>query len=620
VSLARRYSAGGKARAEFRPGRPLVVLVTVLGALLAIAPAAGATQYQRPFIEEFGSAEQPSFAVLETVTVDQTTGDVVAGDEGRSEEQEVAVDATAGTYKLSLDGKSTEDIPFDAKFATVRQALETALGVPFGGQGSGEGFDVSPFRIRFSGTLDEEQLTCEDGATPLSGGSGCSVTNIQDGKPGGMYRYHADGTAAPFADLGEAVIDGAAGPGGKPCPEEPASCDRTPQNGIGFRQAGISQPAQVSVDPVTGNIYLTQYEKNLVDIFSSGGEYLGQLTAIGTSKFIQPCGVVVDSAGAVYVSLGSMRIGKFVSSGSGPPVNADGTVLVNQGGFESTCRMALGSGPSAGWLFINNNSGSHPGSRTLKVNTETGEFSEFANGYDRLVAVDPTNGNPIIGAGRSTVEDGDPNPISVGSDNELFEFDGSLESTDTVLSKLVAEDASSVRDFATDAAGKVYVIARGGPESRLLVYGDTPAIVPTVQALPAEDVVSSSARLVGSVNPEGVDVDECFFEWGKGTFSLPNKAPCEESVPTDSSDHTVHATIAGLEPNGIQYSFRLAAKNENGTERSSVERLTTASTVATKAATVTGTSTATLNGELRPEGSPYIDCHFEWGLTSTFGY
>ncbi|HEX3734363.1 MAG TPA: hypothetical protein VHU86_04340 [Solirubrobacterales bacterium] len=608
----RRDSVERKAGA-IRPGRILLALLAIGVALLALASTAGATQYQRPLLGAFGSVEQPSFASPETITVDQATGEVLVGDSGAIERQKVAVNATAGTFRLKLEGKTTEDIPFDANFSTVRQALETTIGSSVGGQGSGEHYESSPFEFSF-GERNLEQLSCEDGEPPLSGGSGCSVTTIEDGKQNGVYRYHSDGTPAPFNVLGSVVIDGKAGPGGKPCAEEPASCDQTPQNGLKFGQAGISQPAQIAVDPTNGNIYLTQYEYNLIDIFSSEGKYLGQLTAVGTTKFTKPCGVVVSSVGAVYVSESNLRIAKFVSSDDNPPVNADGTVVIPKGGFESTCQMALGSGPSAGSIFINNNSGSHPGSRTLKVNSETGEFSEFANGYDRLVAVDPTSGNPIVGAGRKTVKEEEQGE-SVGGTYELFEFDGSLESTEAVLSKLVA--GASIRDFATDASGEVYVIT--GRRSQIHVYGSTPAAVPTVAVGPPSEVTSSTARLSGTVNPEDIDVEECFFEWGRNG-ELSHKVSCEESIPTNSSDTEVHATITGLEPNGVKYSFRLAAMNENGTEYSSVEGFMSASTVVTKVATVTGSDTAELNGEVRPEGSQYTECFFEWGPTTTFGY
>jgi hypothetical protein len=589
-------------------GKPALLLGPLaLSMLCFFAASAQATDLQRPLIGTFGSAEQPTFVSPRSIAVDPTTGDVLVGDDGGSEVQGVEVSATAGTFRLSLEGHTTEDLAFDASTETVEKALEAVLpsGVDLGG--------AHPYQVTFTGTYakrDVEQLSCEDGATPLSGGSGCLVTTIANGGPTALYRYHADGTPDPFSALGSNEINGRAGLGGLPCAEEPASCDKTPQNEITFSVTGIGSNAQISVDPTTGNIYLVQDNVGVdaVDIFSPEGKYLGQLTAAGTKKFSGTCGVVVDPTGTVYVA--QAGVGSFISKfapSADPPVNADNVANFNTNGYESICRMALGSGPSAGWIFITNNGGSHPGPRTLKVNAETGEFSEFAEGYFKLMAVDPTNGNPIVQPRANAGK---------GRENELAELEGSLESTGPVLSKLVVEDGR-ISDYATDASGKVYV---AGP-AHVLVYGATPEIVPTVTTGPAKDVTAVSATLSGAVNPEGIAVEDCFFEWGPvSSVTLSHTTPCEETVPTDSEAHEVHAKITGLSPNETKYNFRLAAKNENGTERSSTESLTTLRTVQTKPATVTGKNSAVLHGTVRPEGSQYTECVFEWGPTTTFGF
>ena len=408
-----------------------------------------------------------------------------------------------------------------------------------------------------------------------------------------IKRFNSDGTPAIFAALGTNAIDGKAGPGEKPCSEEPASCDKTPQN-------GLNEGRQIAVDPTNGNIYVTQSKSHLVDIFSSEGRYLGQLTAAGTKKFDAPCGVVVDSAGAVYVAQ-NLEINKYVASGP-IPVNADNSANFKTE-HEAACEMALGAGPSAGSIFITA-SGANPGPATLKVDKETGEFTKFVEGISGPVTVDPTSGNPIIGSGPKV----------------MVEFDGAGDTAGAVLSRTVLDEPGEQRriaDAAFDNYGNLYVTQTypGIPDTPIFIYGD-PAVVPTVTANPATDVTGSQARLSGSVNPDGIEVTECFFEYGPDDLTV----PCEESIPTDSEAHTVHATVSGLSPNGQKYAFRLAARNENGMERSADEVLETAQTTVTTAASVTGISTATLNGMLRPEGEQYTECFFEWGLTTNDEY
>lgn len=480
--------------------RGLLALAGAIAALLAIAPLASATSYQRPFEEVFGPAAQPTFKGTVSIAVDPNGGDVLVGD---------------------------NDV-------------------------------YAP---------DSSDLT--------------------------VYRYNPDGSVAPFAALGSNAIDGKAGPGGKPCAEEPASCDKTPQGGL---ENGL-QAARIAVDATTGDIYVTQYYGNLVDIFSAEGKYLGQLTGAGLKAINHPCGVVVDPSGAVYVAAGvtfggrsNPSIAKFVPSGN-PPVNADSTAVFpfpsGVLGYDTLCNMAVGRGPSAGWIFATahvSNSGSSSGKHTLKIDDQTGEYHVFAEGFDGGVTVDPTSGNPIVGG---------------------VEFDGSLESTSTPLSR-----TAGIGNSAASAAGDVYAAAGHS----VSVYGH-PAPVPTLSVNPAANITGSSATLTGTVAPEGLEVSECFFQWWPaGKFVSAETAPCEPEVPTDTGEHTVHATITGLVPNGAKYTFWLVARNENGLERSPEESLTTARTVQTEAASPIGRVSATLNGTLRPEGTEVSQCYFEWGL------
>jgi len=424
-------------------------------------------------------------------------------------------------------------------------------------------------------------------------------------------RFNADGTPAPFAALGTNTLDGKLGPGGKPCNEEPASCDKTPQNGLSMGAGGF-QSNQIAFDPTNGNILITQNAQNLVDIFNSEGKYIGQLTQ-AEGAMSKPCGVAVSSTGTIYVAQNN-KVSVFEPSGN-PPVNGDNTENWPLTGISRPCRMALGSGPSAGSLFIaSNGSAAH---LILKVDTASGAAHIYSENYESLAAVDPTSGNPIaynksLGA-------------SLNGFAELAELDGGAEAAGEPLSRLLVEAAgiSLVRDFATDAAGKVYVAyeATGLPPTNILVYG-LPTVVPTVSLKPASGITGTDARLAGTVNPEGIAVSECVFEYGRtlvnGNAKWEQTVPCEGAVPPpDSSDHPVEATITGLKPNGVKYNFRLVARYANGAEYSSTGFFLSGSSAETKPATVTGLSTATLNGIAHPEGNQLSECFFRWDLASS---
>ncbi|HVT00134.1 MAG TPA: hypothetical protein VHE08_06415 [Solirubrobacterales bacterium] len=439
---------------------------------------------------------------------------------------------------------------------------------------------------------------------------------VADSSTKAMTRFHADGTPAPFSALGSNKIDGARGAGGRTraeCDVEPESCDETPQNGLEFRSASAAGGAaqqQIAIDgssgPTKGDIYVAQSRtgrpgQGLVDIFSSEGRYLGQLTATELGPLTEPCGLAVDPTGALYVAVGSIgsgaqhEIAKYVPGGN-PVTNVDN--LANfpvKNAF--TCNMAAGVGQSTGWLFaaISNENSS------IKVNETTGEVTEFVNGLGGgLAAMDPTSGNPILGRNQAGID----------------EFDGSLAEATARLSRLVPKKA--VTGLAVNASGEAYVLV-GASEPYVSVYG-LPAVVATVTGDQPTNVTGTRATLHGTVNPAGLEVTECLIEWGP-TATYGNVEPCE-GLPagvSDSQDHAVHVRISGLTPNGATYHFRVSATDAHGTESSSDRTFTTAQTVVTNQATEVATGSATLSGTLRPEGTPYTSCEFEWEVSSRVG-
>jgi hypothetical protein len=83
-----------------------------------------------------------------------------------------------------------------------------------------------------------------------------------------------------------------------------------------------------------------------------------------------------------------------------------------------------------------------------------------------------------------------------------------------------------------------------------------------VQTGPATNVTPSAARLTGTVNPEGVELEQCRFEYGTST-GYGSTVPCAESVSTigsGSAPVSVHADLTGLS-GGTEYHFRLTGKN-----------------------------------------------------------
>jgi hypothetical protein len=403
--------------------------------------------------------------------------------------------------------------------------------------------------------------------------------------------------------LGTNAIDGAAGSGGKPCAEEPTSCDKTPQNGLeySFMQVAVDS----SEGPAAGDIYVTQNRLNLVDIFSAEGRYLGQLTASTNGPFYSLQGIAVDSVGDVYLSIGFLvgnypGVAKYVPTAN-PPVNADDKANFALEGYELAAELTAGTASSAGSLFVTSRKANT--FATLKMDDETGAFTRFAEGFNAGQTIDPDTGNPIL------MENG----------TLAAEFAGSGPTSGAPLSLLRGDEGNVLSQIVADATGDIYAITtQSYKEGHVATYG-APAVVPTVNAAPASNITGTKATLQGTVNPSSLPVSDCFFEWGP-TAQYGHKEACEGSIPVDSEDHPVHVRISGLTPNGTPYHFRLAATDEHGTEYSSDQIVTTAHMVVTDPADGIGSVTATLHGTIRPEGHEYNDCFFEWGRASTGSY
>ncbi len=399
-----------------------------------------------------------------------------------------------------------------------------------------------------------------------------------------ISRFKPDGSPADFSALGTNVIDGAGG------------ADETPQKGLPFFQsAGGSQIAVDNSGTLTdGNIYVTISSPgtpSLIDIFASSGAYLGQLTESEGNPFKEACGVAVDSDGDVYVGDYTGEIHKF-SPAANPPTNAN--FITNLNAPPSTCTLAAGIGSTAGSLFPASFVG-----ELFKQNATSGHFDyTVSTGSTTTEAVAPGSGH-----------------VFAASEQEVHEFDASGSSNAVPVAKLIAQ--SRVLGVAVDLSGDVYVSRSGSSE--IEVFG-TPVNLPTVTPAAATNVTGTKATLNGTVNPEGVEVTECFFEYGLTSAYGSKTTSCEGATPTDSEAHAVSAKVSGLSPNGVTYHYRLVAKNENGEEKSADRTLVTANTVFTAAATAISKGGATLHGMVHPEGTPFSDCKFEYGLTSNAGF
>jgi WD40 repeat protein len=407
------------------------------------------------------------------------------------------------------------------------------------------------------------------------------VLVIEAGSPPSIKRYNPDGTPANFSALATNVIDGAGG------------SDTTPQGSLAF---GVANRVQIAIDEsgtaTDGDIYVAQAASKVVDVFASSGAYMGQLTESSGGTFGEICGVAVDPAGALYLGDISGAVHKYVPAAN-PPVKADNTASFSS--LETPCQIAAGTGTTAGFIFVNRSNG-----ELFKVDSSTGESKYLLGTGHRTVVVNPATGNVYA-------------PRSTFGSSEVVEYDASGAGSATKVSSL--KPGSTIEGVAVrETSADVYLTR--SEVNKIQVYGPTVAL-PDVTSEAVTNNSGTKATLNGTINPDGLALDECFFEWGK-TSAYGNIVPCAESPATigsGTSPVAVHADISALQPNGSNYSFRLVAKNPNGTAKGGNQNFTTPDTVITGAASAITPTSATLNGSVNPDGLAQSECIFEYGLT-----
>lgn len=184
-----------------------------------------------------------------------------------------------------------------------------------------------------------------------------------------------------------------------------------------------------------------------------------------------------------------------------------------------------------------------------------------------------------------------------------------------ILSTISGLDPNTLYHFRATASTDL-----SGTGNGLDVTFTTAPVLPGVTTLPADNIGSSSATLVASVNPNNSPTDVT-FEWGLtvsyGDTSIP-------SVHLSAGMSEVPATfdVSALSPS-TTYHFRAKAYNAAGRATGADQMFTTtaaglAPSVATELPDNVGPYTARLKASVNPNGLA-TTLHFQYGLTTSYG-
>ena len=209
--------------------------------------------------------------------------------------------------------------------------------------------------------------------------------------------------------------------------------------------------------------------------------------------------------------------------------------------------------------------------------------------------------------------------LSKQSDTNIYETDA----TGALVDTHPAGQNGWVGLAVNSMTGQMYAASDGQSFPDFIrVFGEASPTeaVPLPVTGAATDVTIATARLNGTINPNGVALDDCYFEYGRTTAygTRVDCVPDEATIGSGTSPVAVSADIAGLQPNST-YHFRLAGENANGTANGADRSFSTPETVIAAAAAPIGGTKARLNGSVDPDGVAFTDCYFEYGSTTAYG-
>jgi hypothetical protein len=409
-------------------------------------------------------------------------------------------------------------------------------------------------------------------------------------------------------------------------------CTTTCRQGLSGSEPGEFQsPAYIVVDngaasASKGDVYVADPGNDLVTKFDGEGHLVaswgnngenashertepnGQLNGspseLFTSGFtvaqVPINGIAVDGSGSLWIYNQHARLFKF---------KVDGTWIV-------TGNASVEGTPASGGIAVSSSCIEscdvyvHDGDQTIQVvDSAFMQTGQLTAGSVLLapaegVAVDGSDGDRYVVREGALVEDLPAACVpakQVGCAASQVFGEGALGGATGL-----AVDSGSGAAFVADA-GSSQVVAFG-----LVLEGNVGA---------ASNVLAHEAVLHGSVNPVGVELSSCRFEFGR-TLAYGSSVPCAQgvgSIGKGSSLVPVEAPVAGL-AGGTAYHFRLHARSASGNVYSEDGTFTTATTALVRevSASEVLAGRALLHAVVNPEGLP-AHYHFEYGVCAAAG-
>jgi hypothetical protein len=337
-----------------------------------------------------------------------------------------------------------------------------------------------------------------------------------------------------------------------------------------------------ALDPSIGDVYVVDSGHNVVDKFDPEGNYLGQIaTGAEGAALGEIFGVAVDPQGVVWVYQASKEIDSYDDALSNALLSSTVSPFGTSPGFAVD---------SEDHLYVNR------GALQFAKLSSTGE-----------TIVDAINPEPTATA--ATVD-------TLTDDVYIDETSmvGVYDPTAGLVERFDAGHVAESHGVAVDAqSGLAYA---SNHEADTISVFET-VHIPTVLTGEGMGLSESTATLNGTVDPEGVEVSSCTFEYGR-TREYGETAACSPAPGSGAGPVAVSAAIGGLEL--ARYHFRITAVNANGETHSPDHTFVIASkpTLSSEALQGVSANTATVSAHINPNGLP-TTYQVEYGTSTSYG-
>jgi NHL repeat len=520
-----------------------------------------------------GELHAPRFIAVDN-SGGASQGDMYVGDgvgsEAQNEIQFIEFGgASGGTFTLSIEGHTTAAIPFKRESphgedtANTTSALEAATGEPGAfhiTQIQNEKSEVTGLEVEFGGALKESVtglLAC-GGAGLVPGGSVCDVLLDRVGS------VFVGEVVSKFS--GEGVLEGSWGSGGQlDGSAAPAGAFRGDLNGITVDSAGM----------------LWVYDFAEMYGFEGDGGFardcrVGFGSASGLAPGVSPGEVYAVPAPPVQLhtnlcegteGVGTVLDSRFTPTGVAGGISGEG-VLADLGGSVAEAAPGVAEpisfGPVVGGVGLGVGSG--------------GEVFVASASEDKLDAFEVSLNAVTLAASEETAVSVRLNGEVDADGTEVVSCVFEYGVSDSYGARVPCEPAGPITGPGVVRVhvpvkgllpGTVYhyrlrVVNKDGQalDTNNETFETTAAAV--VEEPATLDVEPTSARLTAKVNPRGVTVTACEFEYGEGT-GYGSRVACEpSSLGGGSAPVGVSAQLSGLEQ-GVEYHWRVMVADANTT-------------------------------------------------------